>query len=248
MGTDVPFSLILRMKNGKWPTSHSRGSSEILTWGPRKCGGGRGLVRVQLGEPRFRRVHAPGILPDTPSAQAHMHTHHARVPVGGRLGVALQVKGCTCGALGSHARFSQRGVSSTPPCRGLLASLPHVVPSAGRHQPGNPPVQGRHSRLQYLRSHVAGGRASQMYTNHVRRLVSRAQVCPLSLFRTLTFKIWGPQGCQAALWPWDVRDVVPARGLSSQLSACLSVWPQEEPGASLCLLALGPHLEQGSPP
>lgn len=101
MGTDVPFSLILRMKNGKWPTSHSRGSSEILTWGPRKCGGGRGLVRVQLGEPRFRRVHAPGILPDTPSAQAHMHTHHARVPVGGRLGVALQVKGCTRGALGS---------------------------------------------------------------------------------------------------------------------------------------------------
>lgn len=95
---------------------------------------------------------------------------------------------------------------------------------------------------------VAGGRASQTCTNHVRRLVSRARVCPLSLFRTLTFKIWGPQGCQAALWPWDARDVVPARGLSSQLSACLSVWPQEEPGASLCLLALGPHLEQGSPP
>ena len=147
-----------------------------------------------------------------------MHTHHARVPVGGRLGVALQVKGCTRGALGSHAWFSQRGESSTPPCRGLLASLPHVVPSAGRHQPGNPPVQGRHSCLQYLRSHVAGGRASQMYTNHVRRLISHAQVCPLSLFRTLTFKIWGPQGCQAALWPWDARDVVPARGLSSQLS------------------------------
>lgn len=157
-------------------------------------------------------------------------------------------KGMHSWSPGVHARFSQRGMSSTPPCRGLLASLPHVVPSAGRHQPGNPPVQGRHSCLQYLRSHVAGGRASQMYTNHVRRLISHAQVCPLSLFRTLTFKIWGPQGCQAALWPWDARDVVPARGLSSQLSACLSVWPQEEPGASLCLLALGPHLEQGSPP
>ena len=27
------------------------------------------------------------------------------------LGVALQVKGCASGALGSHTRFSQRGVS-----------------------------------------------------------------------------------------------------------------------------------------
>ena len=186
----------------------------------------------------------------SPTPQVHRHTcahHHARVPVGGLLGVALQVKGCTRGALGSHAQFSQRGVSSTPPCRGLLASLPHVVPSAA-NQPGNPPEQGQHRRLQCLHSRVAGGRASWTYTHHVCRLVSRGQVCPLSLFRTLTFKIWGPQGCQTALWPWDARDVVPARGLSSQLSACLSVWPQEEPGASFCLLTLGPHLEQGSPP
>ena len=70
------------MKNGKWPTSHSRGSSEILIWGPRKCGGGRGLVGVQLGEPRFRRVHAPGTLPDTPSAQAHVCTPSREGPCG----------------------------------------------------------------------------------------------------------------------------------------------------------------------
>ena len=82
MGTDVPFSLILRMKNGKWPTSHRRGSSEILIWGPRKCGGGRGLVGVQLGEPRFRRVHAPGTLPDTPSGQAHVCTPSREGPCG----------------------------------------------------------------------------------------------------------------------------------------------------------------------
>ena len=187
----------------------------------------------------------------SPTPQVHRHTcahHHARVPVGGLLGVALQVKGCTRGALGSHAQVSQRGVSSTPPCRGSAASLPHVVPSAG-HQPAwKPAGAGVTQPSPVFTFPCPGGRASRTYTHHVRRLVSRARVCPLSLFRTLTFKIWGPQGCQTALWPWDARDVVPARGLSSQLSACLSVWPQEEPGASFCLLTLGPHLEQGSPP
>ena len=81
MGTDVPFSTILRMKNGKWPTSHSRGSSEILIWDPRKHGGGKGLVRVQLGKPRFRRVHAPGVPPDTPKrtgTRVHVGTHITR--------------------------------------------------------------------------------------------------------------------------------------------------------------------------
>ena len=168
--------------------------------------------------------------------------------VAGQVSLSMGFFRHTRGALGSHAQFSQRGVSSTPPCRGSAASLPHVVPSAG-HQPAwKPAGAGVTQPSPVFTFPCPGGRASRTYTHHVRRLVSRAQVCPLSLFRTLTFKIWGPQGCQTALWPWDARDVVPARGLSSQLSACLSVWPQEEPGASFCLLTLGPHLEQGSPP
>lgn len=80
---------------------------------------------------------------------------------------------------------------------------------------------------------LPGGRASLTCTNHVRRLLLDVPLSVLCPFLEQTFKIWGPQGCQTALWPWDARGVVPARGLSSQLSACLSVWPWEEPGASV---------------
>ena len=73
----------------------------------------------------------------SPTPQVHRHTcarghtDHARIPVGEVLGVALQVKGCTCGALGSHIRFSQSGVSFHTALQGSAG--PHTVPRAGCH-------------------------------------------------------------------------------------------------------------------
>ena len=69
---------------------------------------------------------------------------------------------------------------------------------------------------------LPGGRASLTCTNHVRRLLLDVPLSVLCPFLEQTFKIWGPQGCQTALWPWDARGFVPARGLSSQLLARLA--------------------------
>lgn len=103
------------------------------------------------------------------------------------------------------------------------------------------------SRRLHLRVLIGRSSVSDLYRRRGWPLVGTARVCSLSLFKTLTFKIWGTTGvsnlslalgreeCCSSLW-----FVFPAFYMF-----LVSVWPWEEPGVSLLSSVSGAILRTG---
>ena len=94
------------------------------------------------------------------------------------LGVALQAKGCICGALGSHTWFSQRGVSFRTALQGVCwaAHCPQGCLSLESQCDGGTAI----STFAFS-GPSWGGRASLTYTDRVCCLLLELHVCVLRL-------------------------------------------------------------------